>query len=162
MSISPTSHPSLRGAAGAGAAPYLDYRPLADNEPAVADMLARPECAWIARATPELIAALCDSPPEATSGHPDPLGPGVLFLQNDLTPCWRAAVAWALGEINDPRAIPVLLDTVQNLKNATDTRHAAAEALSNIADPQTRTILRALAKDYPEVSTRRALLLGAY
>ncbi|MCG3203344.1 MAG: RNA polymerase-associated protein RapA [Gammaproteobacteria bacterium] len=32
-------------------APYLDYRPLADNEPAVADLLARPECAWIARAT---------------------------------------------------------------------------------------------------------------
>jgi len=32
-------------------APYLDYRPLAENEPAVADLLARPECAWIARAT---------------------------------------------------------------------------------------------------------------
>jgi len=31
-------------------APYLDYRPLADNEPAVADLLARPECAWIVRA----------------------------------------------------------------------------------------------------------------
>ena len=27
-------------------APYLDYRPLAENEPA-ADVLARPECAWI-------------------------------------------------------------------------------------------------------------------
>jgi len=32
-------------------APYLDYRPLAENEPAVADLLARPECAWIAQAT---------------------------------------------------------------------------------------------------------------
>ena len=31
-------------------APYLDYRPLADKEPAVADLLARPECAWITRA----------------------------------------------------------------------------------------------------------------
>ena len=29
-------------------APYLDYRPLAAGEPAVADLLARPECAWIA------------------------------------------------------------------------------------------------------------------
>jgi superfamily II DNA or RNA helicase len=28
-------------------APYLDYRPLADGEPTVADLLARPECAWI-------------------------------------------------------------------------------------------------------------------
>jgi len=32
-------------------APYLDYRPLAENEPVVADLLARPECAWVARAT---------------------------------------------------------------------------------------------------------------
>jgi hypothetical protein len=32
-------------------APYLDYRPLAGNEPALADLLARPECAWITRAT---------------------------------------------------------------------------------------------------------------
>jgi len=28
-------------------APYLDYRPLAEDEPSVADILARPECAWI-------------------------------------------------------------------------------------------------------------------
>jgi SNF2 family DNA or RNA helicase len=28
-------------------APYLDYRPLADGEPDVATILARPECAWI-------------------------------------------------------------------------------------------------------------------
>jgi superfamily II DNA or RNA helicase len=31
-------------------APYLDYRPLADNEPPLHDLLARPECAWITRA----------------------------------------------------------------------------------------------------------------
>jgi hypothetical protein len=30
-------------------APYLDYRPLAANEPAAEDLLARPECAWITR-----------------------------------------------------------------------------------------------------------------
>jgi len=30
-------------------APYLDYRPLAEGEPSVADFLARPECAWITR-----------------------------------------------------------------------------------------------------------------
>jgi superfamily II DNA or RNA helicase len=29
-------------------APYLDYRPLADGEPSAADLLARPECTWIA------------------------------------------------------------------------------------------------------------------
>jgi superfamily II DNA or RNA helicase len=32
-----------------GYAPYLDYRPLAEGEPSVADLLARPECAWITR-----------------------------------------------------------------------------------------------------------------
>ena len=30
-------------------APYLDYRPFADGEPAAADVFARPECAWIGR-----------------------------------------------------------------------------------------------------------------
>jgi SNF2 family DNA or RNA helicase len=30
-------------------APYLDYRPLADDEPPVDVLLARPECAWITR-----------------------------------------------------------------------------------------------------------------
>src|SRR5688572_6407787 len=31
-------------------APYLDYRPLEEDEPTWADLLARPECAWIAHA----------------------------------------------------------------------------------------------------------------
>jgi len=31
-------------------APYLDYRPLAEGEPSAADLLARPECAWMTRA----------------------------------------------------------------------------------------------------------------
>ena len=30
-------------------APYLDYRPLSEAEPSAADILARPECAWITR-----------------------------------------------------------------------------------------------------------------
>jgi SNF2 family DNA or RNA helicase len=30
-------------------APYLDYRPLAEGEPSVGDLLARPECGWITR-----------------------------------------------------------------------------------------------------------------
>lgn len=105
-----------------------------------------------------LIAALDQSPTEAAPGRPDPLGPGVLFLHNDLTPCWRAAVAWALGEIGDARAVSVLLKIVGNLDNATDTRHAAVEALRHIADPGSLPALRQLAADYPEVSTRRALL----
>ena len=30
-------------------APYLDYRPLAEGEPSIDPLLARPECAWIGR-----------------------------------------------------------------------------------------------------------------
>ncbi len=33
----------------AGYAPYLDYRPLRDDEPPPEEVLARPECAWITR-----------------------------------------------------------------------------------------------------------------
>jgi len=110
------------------------------------------------RSADALIAVLEHEPTEAATGHPDPLGPGVLFLHNDLTPCWRAAVAWALGRIGDPRAAPVLLSVVSNLDNAPDTRHAAAEALGRIADPGTLEQIQNLAASYPEISTRRALL----
>jgi len=105
-----------------------------------------------------LVAVLDVCPPEAASGYPDPTKPEVLFLHNDLTPCYRAAAAWALGEIGDRRAVPVLLEVVGDLANATDTRYAAAEALGRIRDPSTADAVRDLAADYPEVSTRKALL----
>jgi HEAT repeat protein len=81
-----------------------------------------------------------------------------LFLHNDLTPCWRAAIAWAIGEIGDHQAVPVLLSIIADLENATDTRHAAAQALGKIADDSDLSAMRELAGDYPEASTRRALL----
>ena len=110
------------------------------------------------RSVDALIAALEKEPAEAAGGRPDPLGPGVLFLHNDLTPCWRAAAAWALGRIGEYRATDALLAVVGNLENAPDTRHASAEALGRIADPATLEPAARLAADYPEVSTRRALL----
>ena len=81
-----------------------------------------------------------------------------MFLHNDLTPCWRAAVAWALGQLDDKKAGPVLLNVVADLENAPDTRHAAAEALGAIGDPRCVPAVKKLAKDYPEVATRKALL----
>ena len=105
-----------------------------------------------------LIALLENTPAEAATGRPDPLGPGVLFLHNGLTPCWRAAVAWALGKIGAPQAAPVLLKIVRDLDNAPDTRHAAAVALGSCADAATRDTIRQLAAEYPERSTRLALM----
>ncbi|MEZ6079920.1 MAG: HEAT repeat domain-containing protein [Pirellulaceae bacterium] len=105
-----------------------------------------------------LVEVLEQEPAEAATGRPDPLGVGVMFLHNELTPCWRAAVAWALGRIGDPRAAPVLLEIVADLNNATDTRHAAADALGQIGDPASLEVIRKLAVDYPEISTRTTLL----
>ncbi len=110
------------------------------------------------RSVDQLIEVLTKDPTEAATGRPDPLGPGVLFLHNELTPCWRAAAAWALGEIGDPRASAALLQVVADLENATDTRHAAAQALGYIGDPKSLDAIKRLTLDYPEVSTRRALL----
>jgi len=102
-----------------------------------------------------LIASLEKFPTEFADGSPDPLGPGVLFLHNDLTPCWRACAAWALGRIGDKRSVPVLLRTVSDFKNAPDTRNAAAVALSRLgAQPE----MRKLAANYSDISTRRVLL----
>ena len=124
-------------------------------------------CFYLARALGEigdpssadaLLATLRGTPPEFADGSPDPLGPGVMFLHNELTPCWRAASAWALGRLGDRRALPALLDTVGDLRNATDTRHAAAAALDALADAPARAAMEKLAADYPEVSTRRTLL----
>ena len=105
-----------------------------------------------------LVTLLETSATEAASGRPDPLGPGVLFLHNDLTPCWRAEVAWAIGRCGDARAMPVLLKTIADLANATDTRYAAAIAAGHLADSAGLTELHRLARDYPETSVRRALL----
>jgi HEAT repeat protein len=109
------------------------------------------------RATESLLAALA-APAEFADGSPDPLGPGILFLHNDLTPCWRAAAAWALGRVGDAKVAPALLKVADDFANATDTRHAAAEALGRISDASMREAIAKLAAGYPEVSTRQALL----
>ena len=95
---------------------------------------------------------------EARLGRPDPAESNMHLLQLELTPCWRGAAAWALGRIGDERAVPALLEVIENLDNAVDTRYAAAEALGDIADPDSIPAIERLAEDYPEVSTRRALL----
>jgi HEAT repeat protein len=97
-------------------------------------------------------------PPEAAAGKPPADDPAVLFLHNDLTPCYRAAAAWALGRIADKRAAPALLKVIADMENAPDTRHAAAVALGQIADPDSLAAIRQLAGDYPDFATRRALL----
>lgn len=110
------------------------------------------------RASVETLAAvLTDDQNEARHGRPDPSAPEIHLLHLDYTPCWRAASAWALGEIGDRRARSALLGAVRNLDNATDVRHAAAKALGKVAVPSDLAELNKLAVDYPEVSVRKVL-----
>jgi len=105
-----------------------------------------------------LLAVLTRNGPELSNGSPEPDSPAVLFLHNELTPCYRASAAYALGRIGDRRAVGVLLRVVGDLQNALDTRFAAAQALVAIGDPACVAEVRKLADGYPEVSTRRMLL----
>ncbi|MCY2996273.1 MAG: HEAT repeat domain-containing protein, partial [Planctomycetota bacterium] len=110
------------------------------------------------RSVDALVATLEQCPPEGSLGHPDPTSPSAMFLQKDFTPCYRAAAAWALGQIGDRRVGSTLLAVIGDLTNATDTRFAAAEALARLPDPAHVEAARKLASDYPEVSVRKALL----
>jgi HEAT repeat protein len=104
-----------------------------------------------------LMSVLRDDLNEARHGRPDPSTPEIHFLHLEYTPCWRAAAAWALGEIGHPRAVPALIRVVRNLENAVDVRHTAAGALAKVATSTVLPELESLAAGYPEVSTRRAL-----
>lgn len=91
------------------------------------------------------------------NGWPDPLGPGVLFLENDLTPNWRAASAWAVGRTADSKLTPSLLRGIGDFDNSLDTRFAATVALHRLSGPGDLPAIEALSDDYPTVSIRREL-----
>lgn len=112
-----------------------------------------------AQVVPSLLKGLA-SPGEFSYGSPDPNDAAVLFLHNDLTPCWRAATAYALGELGDKRAIPALLKTLSDDANAVDTRHAAATALGLLADTSLIPELTRLLERCEETSMRQALTLA--
>jgi HEAT repeat protein len=105
-----------------------------------------------------LLASLAPELNEARHGRPNPAHPNVHLLQIEPTPCWRAASAWALGRIGDSSATETLLEVVANMDNAVDTRHAAAGALAGTMRREHVAAIAKLAEDYPEVSTRKALL----
>ena len=102
-----------------------------------------------------LVASLEKDAAEASFGYEDP--PNV-FIYKAMTPFHRAAAAYALGRLGDPKAAPCLLATAASFDNAMDVRHAAAQALELLADPATLPQLKGLADDYPEVASRRHLL----
>lgn len=114
----------------------------------------------VADSVDTLLASLKPELNEARHGRPDPAEPNIHFLQLEYTPCWRVAAAWALGRIGDRRTGPTLLSVIGDLNNATDVRHAAAEAIASLRDPSLLDAMKRLAQDYPEHSVRKALLRG--
>jgi HEAT repeat protein len=108
-----------------------------------------------ARETLPVLLASLDQDTEGKYGFTPAPSP---FTFKQITPFPRAAVAFALGEIGDPRATPSLMKCVANFDNALDVRHSAARALTKLCAPADLPALEKLAADYPEVATRRLLL----
>ena len=106
-------------------------------------------------AADSLLAALEKDPTEGALGF-DP--PPSVFIYKTWTPFYRAAAAYALGEIGDARAAPALLKVIAGFDNAIDVRYAAAEALGHLGAAAPVAEMRQAAADCPEVATRRALL----
>jgi HEAT repeat protein len=73
-------------------------------------------------------------------------------------PFYRPAAAWSLGQMKAKKAVPALLAAVQNLDNASSTREQAAIALGLIGDKSVLSKMKEIGEDYPEITTRRALL----
>ena len=105
-----------------------------------------------------LIEALDKDPDEATWGRPAPNSLYVGMLQNEHTPCYRAAAARALGNIQEKRAAGPLLKILSNLDNALDTRYAAAVALRKIKNEAIVNTVGSMVSDYPDVSVKGVLL----
>ncbi len=105
-------------------------------------------------ALPVLLASL-EQDTEAKLGYTSAPSP---FTFKQITPFHRAAVAYSLGQIGDPRATAPLMKSVANFDNALDVRHSAARALAKLCGPADLPALEKLASDYPEVATRRLLL----
>jgi HEAT repeat protein len=98
---------------------------------------------------------LSNDPAEAQLGlHPPPAH----IIYKGWRPFYRPAAAWALGELKAEKAVPVLMDVLQDFDNAPSTREQAAIALGKIGDKDSLVKLKAIGEDYPEVITRRAIL----
>ncbi len=107
------------------------------------------------QATGMLVQVLTDEPTEAAGGT---IPPPNHWVYKTMKPFFRAAAAYALGEIGDPGSGPVLLNVLDNLDNAPAVRRQSAVALGKLADDDLRKTLRQRARFYPDLATRYALL----
>jgi hypothetical protein len=104
----------------------------------------------------DLLIEMLEKDPTETALGLNP--PPAHIIYKAWRPFHRPAAAWALGELKAKKAVPVLMKVVQDLDNASSTREQAAIALGKIADKNILAELKKIAEEYPEVTTRRALL----
>ncbi|CAI5442509.1 unnamed protein product [Caenorhabditis angaria] len=72
---------------------------------------------------------------------------------NDESALLKHELAYCLGQMQNPSAIPTLVKTLEDEKQEPMVRHEAGEALGAIADPSVKPILEKYAKDScPEVA----------
>jgi hypothetical protein len=102
-----------------------------------------------------LLDVLANEPTETAVGLNTP---PTHIVYKGWRPFFRPAAAWGLGRLKQKKALGTLLEAVANLDNAPSVRRQAAIALGRIGDQSTRQKLINLAKDYPEVMTRRCIL----
>jgi HEAT repeat protein len=119
------------------------------------DVNEREEAAWALgksrdpRAVAPLLAVLQDRSEDGqvrmraamalgATGSGDAVEPLITFVREDMK--WRtglmAGCIGALGELKDPRAVPVLLEVLRNRADDWIYREMAARALGNIGDPR--------------------------
>ena len=104
----------------------------------------------------DLFIEMLENDPTETSLGLNP--PPTHIIYKAWRPFYRPAAAWSLGELKAQQAVPVLMEVVQDLDNASSTREQAAIALGKIADKSILAQLTKIAEEYPELMTRRALL----
>jgi HEAT repeat protein len=115
--------------------------------------------AWLhdREAVPLLVRILGEEPVETAAGTH---APPAHWVHKAQKPFFRAAAAYALGEIGDAAAVPALKSLLANPENAPAVREQAAVALSRLGNEPPVAELAKLAQAEPDLATRRALLAG--
>ncbi|MBW8015882.1 MAG: hypothetical protein FVQ82_06820 [Planctomycetes bacterium] len=108
------------------------------------------------KASADLLLDILQNEPTETS-----LGlntPPTHIIYKGWRPFFRPAAAWSLGMLKQKKALPALFAALENFDNAPSVRQQAAIAIGRIGDKASINRLAKIAKDYPEVITRRSIM----
>ena len=113
------------------------------------------------KASKQLFVDMLEKDPTETDLGQNPAPAPAHNVYKGWRPFYRPAAAWALGQLKDKSVSSTLLNIVKDLKNASSTREQAAIALGNVGNANTAIALENMGEEYPEITTRRAILNSA-